>query len=248
MTTKNKPTINEAFKIILILLLIIAFGIAVFKVVKAYYDNYSISMQTKSLQQQKIDLTRAKVWQDKYNQTHIELERTKVDKAILEVQVDSLARILKIKPKQVESLTQIKSDINLDKPLTITNVVDTIQPKEKGQSPIINKYTKFQYKDKWIDIVGDVNHKNKIKIQGQDTLTKTDYWKKKWFLGSRHYYSDISNKNPHINITGVKQVESDIKDTHWSVGPYIGVGYQAGDFSRAQLSVGISLQYSIIKF
>lgn len=195
------------------------------------------------VKEKKLDLTSINEWKDKYNNTHKELSRIKVEKAVLQVYADSIAHILGIKSKQIEEITGVATDINVDKPLVVIRKVDTVY----RDSIVYVAYDEFNYKDKWIDIKGDIGKTNSVQVSAKDTLTKVDYWKRNWFLGKKTYYSDFSNKNPYVDISGLKQVELDIKDKRWSIGPYIGVGYDVNE-SRPELNVGIGIQYGLIQF
>lgn len=197
--------------------------------------------QTKSIIDKKIDLSDVQQWKDKFNILHMKLEKIQVEKEVLQVYSDSIAKVLKIKSKNIQSITQIKSGVVVNQKLTIESKTDTIKNK-----PI--HYTDFSFSDKWINIKGDIGKNDSIYIKGTDTLTKVDYSKRKWFLGKKHYYSDFSNKNPYIHIEGLKQVESKTSASKWGIGPSIGVSARLGDKIEIFPIVGISLQYNFITF
>jgi len=204
-----------------------------------------VAQQTKDVSDKKIDLSQVQIWKDKYNNEHFKSERLQVDKAVLQVHSDSLAKLLKIKSKQIQSYSFIKSGISIDKPLTTQTLTDTIYIDNTKQ---VVEYKTFAYNDKWIDIKGEVGRNDQIHISGSDTLTRVDYWKRKWALGKKHYYSDFSNKNPYIKIQGLKLVESIVDKKRFSIGPYVGVGYQFDDLSTPKIQFGLSVQYGLIQF
>lgn len=208
-------------------------------------DNKDIATQSKQVSDKKIDLSQVQVWKDKYNNEHYKLERLQVDKSVLQAQTDSLAKLLKIKSKQIQSFTNIKSGIVIDKKVDYSVKHDTVW---KDGKQIIIEYRPFSYKDKWIDIKGDLGKNDSIHIKGTDTLTKTDYWKRKWFLGKKHYYSDFSNQNPYIKIQGLKQVEVKSTTSRWSIGPSFQLSARLGTPIQIVPSIGVSLQYNLIKF
>lgn len=238
-------TIFNQYNFTRIILIILAFTVVV--VCFRFCTNTSpqITQQSKDVSDKKIDLSQVEIWKDKYNNEHYKLERLQVDEAVLQTHSDSLAKLLKIKSKQIQSYSFIKSGILIDKPLTTQTFIDTVYVNDQQQ---IVKYNAFYYQDKWIDIQGKVGNKNQIRISGSDTLTKVDYWKRKWFLGKKHYYSDFSNTNPYIKIQGLKQVESIVDKKRFSIGPYVGVGYQFNDLSTPKVQFGLSLQYGLIQF
>lgn len=208
-------------------------------------DNQDIANQSKDVSDKKIDLSQVQIWKDKYNNEHYKLERLQVDKSVLQVHADSLAKLLKIKPKQVQSYTHIKSGVSLDQKLKSEIKYDTIW--EDGFKTVI-EYRPFSYNDKWIDIKGDIGKSDSIHIKGTDTLTKVNYWKRKWFLGTKHYYSDFSNSNPYIKIEGLKQVEVKQTKSRWGIGPSIQMSARLGTPIEFIPTIGLSLQYNLIRF
>lgn len=235
--------IGKNWKFLLIIGVII-FGLLLqFKGCQKEVEKKDAILSLQKIEDKRLDLTSITEWKDKYNNTHKELAKIKVEKAVLQIYADSIANILNVKSKQIEEITQVKTDIAINKPLSIQKRIDTIY----RDSIIYVPYDEFIYKDKWIDIKGDIGKTNSIEINAQDTLTKVDYWKRKWFLGNKTYYSDFSNTNPYVNISGLKQVELDVRTKRWSIGPYIGVGYDINE-SKPELNVGIGIQYGVLQF
>lgn len=192
----------------------------------------ALSQYDKVLDKQ-IDMDGVKVWKDKYDNEHLRLEKIQIEKVVMEHYADSLASLLKIKPKQVQSVTNIKTQVELREKL----VVDTVYIDST------KSYSTFKWSDKWMSIKGDIGKSDSIYISGVDTLTKTDYWKRKWFLGRKHYYTDISNQNPYIKLNGFKAVELKQKSTpRLGIGPYVGY-----DVLSKKPSVGISISYHLIR-
>lgn len=191
--------------------------------------------QSDKVERKQIDLQDVKIWKDKYNNEHLKLEVIKVQKIVMEHYADSLARLLKIKPKQIQSVANVKSSVELKEKL----VVDTVYVDST------KSYSTFKWSDKWISIKGDIGNTDSISIVGIDTLTKIDYWKRNWILGKKRYYTDISNQNPHIKLTGFKSVEViGKKEKRLGIGPYIGLQFNGTTISP---SLGVALSYQLIK-
>lgn len=214
--------------------------------IRSCNSDLQIAQQSKLASEKQIDLSDVKIWKDKYDQLHYKFEREQVDKAVIQAQADSLANLLNIKSKQVQAFSYVKSGVDFKNKLQVQTIRDTIRDTITNTIKVSSPYSKFVYSDKWMDIRGDIGKTDSIFIKGQDTLVRVDYWKRKWFLGSKHYYSDFSNKNPYIQLQGFKQLETIPNKTHWSIGPYVGYGFD--DKLNSSSTFGISLQYSLIKF
>jgi hypothetical protein len=77
-----------------------------------------------------------------------------------------------------------------------------------------------------------------------DTLTYGFKIKKRWFLGDDKLYGFGGLRNPNARIKKATNVLiKDFKDKRFSVGPFVGYG-----FIGKQIEIGVSLQYSLIKF
>jgi len=236
-----KTFFQQNWKGIMIIGLVIALILLLFPNLTAIKKQ--AAQQTKTVIDKKIDLSDVQQWKDKFNTLHLKLEKIQVEKEVLQVYSDSIAKVLKIKSKNIQSITQIKSGISIDQKLDVQNLTFT----NNLGSQVIN-YTSFSYSDKWINIKGDTGKTDSIHVKGTDTLTKIDYTKRKWLFGKKHYYSDFSNKNPHIIIEGLKQVEVKPTINRWGIGPSIGVSARLGDKLEIAPIIGISLQYNFITF
>lgn len=234
-----KEFLTKSWNIILTGLVIIL----IFWLIPQRCNDKKIAQQSKSITDNKVDLNDVQLWRDEYNNLHYKYERIIVDNSVLQVYSDSLAKILKIKNKQIQAFTFVKSQFALDKPLDIEVKYDTVW---KDSIRKIIEYKDFKYKDKWVDIKGDVGKTNLISLTSQDTLTKVDYWNRKWFLGKKHYYSDFTNQNPYNKIQGLKQVELQPTISRFNIGPHVGIDINSQ--FEIQPSFGISIQYSLIRF
>jgi hypothetical protein len=55
----------------------------------------------------------AKTWKDKYNQEHLQVKQYELERAVFNHYVDSTAKLLNIKSKQIQSITHINSELNI---------------------------------------------------------------------------------------------------------------------------------------
>lgn len=147
-------------------------------------------------------------YKDKYGKEHAVAERILVEKYTLQNELKWLSKELGIKPKQIKGTTKI------------VNEIDTFFS--------IDSF----YSDRYITIV---KTDSTVKLKLTDTLQVTDYWKRKWFLGSRKYYVDIKNSNPYVKTTSILAREIKVKKPTILIGPSINY--------NGNLSVGFSILY-----
>ena len=235
-----KPFAQTHLKEIITLFVIIAI-LAMFILVPRACQKKEVEL-AKSIEINKnIDLAKVDIWKDRYDREHYKLEQSRVDRIAMQILMNEQTALLNVKTDQISEYTSTITSLNANLKIQHEIVSDTIEGK-----PI--QYNTFSHKDKWISVNGDIGKFNQIRISGQDTLTKVDYSKKKWLFGRTHYYSDFSNKNPYIQIAGLKQVEMYMKPKRFSIGPYVGVDFGYDQGFTVSPSIGISLQYGIIKF
>lgn len=115
----------------------------------------------------------AKKYRDLYGNEHAYAQKLIVDKLYLQNEIESLSKRLKVKPKNINGFTTVTSKGE------IKVVVDTF------------------YRD--ADVIISLK-RDTLNMTLNDTLVITDYWKRKWFLGKKHYYIDIYNTNRYITL------------------------------------------------
>lgn len=191
--------------------------------------------------------SKIKEWQDKYNLLHIQTENIQSQYAFGKYK-DSIGGLLNIKPRQIQAASKTGSILAVNEKLRVDTAVVT-NLLANGGSDTIKNYN-FSWRDAWMQVAGQIGDKDSIHITGTDTLSRVDYWKRKWFLGAKHYYTDLNNSNPHIKAVGYKGIEFRQKEKKWSVGLSLQYGYPLNNiqFTKPVTSIGISLQYSIFKF
>lgn len=152
-----------------------------------------------------------KHWKDETGKAHTTAKNILIDKLVLEQENIELARLLKIKPKQIQGKT------------IYTVITDLI--------------VKFDtvYKDNYVEIK---KTKDSLRISMKDTFTKTEYWKRKWFLAPKQYYTDISNVNPYVKVESIRMLTLKHKPPTF----IIGGGLSFNPFNK-QLVPSITILY-----
>lgn len=189
-----------------------------------------------------------KFWRDKYGNEHLTSERYRFEAKELGELTASLTKELGIKSKQVQTLSVIISETRIHKPLDVKYIYITEYDSISGDS--ITRLTElpFSYEDKWCSIDGIVcvdtsDCNDSINVNLNDTLTRVDYWKRKNIFSEKKYYVDISNKNPYIHLTGIKQLELANKEPKVLIAPFVGFGYGSNNIvdrnPYPQVAIGV---------
>ncbi|GAA3917250.1 hypothetical protein GO495_20035 [Chitinophaga oryziterrae] len=97
---------------------------------------------------------------------------------------------------------------------------------------------KLRFHDRWLDLTGEIGKEPVINYRFTDSIIITAYQRHK------KTYVDAYSLNPNVHLTGITALRM-INRQHFSIGPYAGYGWNGKTFTP---SVGISLQYSFIKF
>lgn len=186
-----------------------------------------------------------KTYVDENGKLHSKVEQLEVDRDAYiranEPKLDSIADELNIRKKQIKSLTNLITEIKG----SISTKVDTEYVDTGRTKPILT----VRYKDAWMTLNGQMyggffNATYSIK----DSLQYVTYQKNGGFLGlgKKKTFLDVKSANPNMKITNMSSVElTKVKDKRWSIGPYIGYGYNGVKFTP---SIGIGLQYGLIRF
>lgn len=89
--------------------------------------------------------------------------------------------------------TGLQSDYKLHIPLQDTVLTQA----DSSLKPV----KKLHFRSKWITVDGFVIGDSLLpNIQTRDSLVTVVYWKRKWFLGKKHYVQEIKSFNPHTQI------------------------------------------------
>lgn len=113
--------------------------------------------------------------------------------AKLEPIIQKLADNLSVSSKQIESSTTVSTSTS-EREIALKKKIDSLES---------NVYV---FKDKYLDVTfrPDIE-KPTFDFSYNADLNITQYWKKTWFLGSKHSYTDISSNDPRTTIKGVSK-------------------------------------------
>jgi hypothetical protein len=203
---------------------------------------------------QKFHESELKEWKDKNKEAHIEVDNLFVEHFALLDELDSIGGLLKIKPKQIISFSQSTTTIGVhEKPHVDSVIIKVPISQEHADSfSVVSQYD-FHWigKDSSLVVWGTVGSgKEIVNVYGIDTLSRTDYWKRKWFLGAKHYYSDFHHTNDYIRFVGYKGAQLKEKEKRWSVSVGGGFGYpiQSFQFNKPVPFIGVYAGYSLFRF
>jgi hypothetical protein len=187
-------------------------------------------------------------WKDQSGNAHATLKKVQREKSQIKKEVDSIAAVLKIKPKTITSY--IEADAKVDtiiKPeYTTTTIHDTVRIDGGFRIDTILAY-KVDYQDSvWLSIKGTVPSKDGLKVTLQAKISVTEFWQRKWFLGKKNHYIDITTDNPYITLSNAKSLHLR-PSPRFRVRPGIGVGVTYDPISRTYtpgLQAGVYIFFS----
>lgn len=224
------------------------FGICVF-LVALIVITIALAVENKKLKEEKLNVDNREIqltevvtrYVDAEKGNHVVVKENRVTPgqikngtAISQGFVDSLATALKLAKKDITESTQI---------------IASLRGKLKGSvsRDSANNRT-HHFKGPFLE--ASFTEKDSVLNYNYNAqLDITKYNKKKWWLGKRHYYQDISAKDPNMMIEGVRSytVAQGIDTRRFGVGLQIGYYYDpvSGGFRP---SVGAGLSYNILTF
>jgi len=180
-----------------------------------------------------------KHWMDKQGREHGQVRLAEADiaslRAVYRGEMDSVMAALKIQQKQIQALTVLG-----------VTTAGRIRPEVEDFKIADRTYKKFHYGDPYLELDGILTDTPFISYKIFDSLIVTTYSKRKWFLGRKEIFLDAYSRNPAAHISGLIGLKvATEKPKRFGVGPYFGYGFNGQAW---QPSIGLALQYSLIKF
>jgi hypothetical protein len=138
--------------------------------------------------------------------------------SVVKNEPDSIAALLKIKTAQITYWEEIAS-VNERRALKAEHERDS-----HG-----NLLPEYEYHDNSLDLVFHTNTAE-FDVKKKDSLNHIDYFTKSWFLGPKHYYSDILYADTATRINGLKRmVINTDHNTDWNLKGQVRATYLFGD-------------------
>ncbi|GAA3919830.1 hypothetical protein GO495_00060 [Chitinophaga oryziterrae] len=163
-------------------------------------------------------------WKDKYNTEHIRKMAGSIQ------QPSAFLNDIKnqMKQKDVQEATAIGATASG----FLHPTVDTVY------LPDSTTAYKLRFQDQWLNLNGEIGKEPVINYRFTDSIIITAYQQ------HRKTYIDAYSLNPNVHLTGITALRM-VNRQHFTIGPYAGYGWNGKAFTP---SIGISLQYSFIKF
>lgn len=170
------------------------------------------------------------IWKDRNSLTHYTTESVQLDRDRLNEYIKELEEKLNVKPKQIEGKDRIVTETKIQKELVY-----------------VDKDSTWRYKDNYIDVLVTEDSSFKtFTLDSKDTLVRTTYWKRKWLLSDKKYYTDISNTNPYNKTTSIISLQlADPKPVKFILGPVVGVGWNGKEI---QPYIGVGAMFYPLSF
>lgn len=189
-------------------LFIILLGISIF-LAHSYYNKYLEQKNEKeniellfSKKEAEIELYKNKHGQLVAKNEAVSLENKSIKELVKDGNLQFLKQFdnLKRNYKNLENAYEIQAKIS-DSLKSKLNFIDTSYVTSKGDTV---KFKAFSWgiKDKWREISLKQITPDSVYFKEEQNvpLDGVLYWKRKWFLGKKHYFSEVTSENPHVRI------------------------------------------------
>jgi hypothetical protein len=219
----------------LIVAVVIAVCIFAFRACKRGKDDVADVKQIIKIQHDTVEH-----WTDKEGRDHGRVQLAEADAATLRAlypAMEEMMRTNKILQKQVQALTSMSVRTTGE----VRPTVDTVMIGDKS-------FQHFVYEDKWLKLDGVLDETPLIKYDIFDSLTVATFYKKRGFLGlgKKEIFVDAYSMNPAAHIKGLQGLRVASEPAkRFGIGPCISYGFNG---TQWQPSVGVSLQYSLVRF
>jgi len=154
----------------------------------------------------------AVTWKDKYGNEHVQVEQLVLDKEKMKEEVDSIAKVLEIKPKTITKYVKTKARID-----TIVRAEVREVPKFDTVWLADGSFRVDTITERSLDFVDRTRNPPPLEIHAKGDsidvkvnmdLNVVDYDKRAKILGLRigkkHHYTDISTNNPYVKFDGAQ--------------------------------------------
>lgn len=229
--------------------------VTIFGVQQCRNKNSLKSEYAKALSVNDSNTFKMKTFVDENGKLNARVQTLEVDKQVYIVthkkEIDSMAHALKVKPNNITSITTIGTTNSG----SVTTGLDTnsrVVPRVTEHGIVYDtiKFYTFKYdKDKWLYFDGQIDTgKITVNYTFKDSLTLVGIRKKTGFLGlgPTKTFANVKSENPNTTYNSLKSIElTKLRPQRWSAGPYVGYGYNGVNWAP---SIGVSLQWAIIKF
>jgi hypothetical protein len=193
-----------------------------------------------------------KKWKDQNNELHVEADNLLVEHFAVLADLDSISHLLSIKPKQVVSYSKTAVEIVANGKPIVDSTVKKVSVEGSDSIDIVTQYDFSWFnRDSTLHAWGTVGNGNdSVHVWGIDSLSRTDFWKRKWFLGAKQYYSDFHHSNNDIKTVGYTGTQIREKEKRWIVAIGGGFGYPFGNiqFKRPVSFFGVFTGYTLFHY
>lgn len=165
--------------------------------------------------------------------------------AYYQQKIDSMSIVLKTKNKYIKELEQLSlQSSGTFIPIYMDSIGTQIASVKKDSFPFIPINTRVQYRDRFLNLSGQLNDDSSWKYSITEVLNIVTHEKKVgWF--KRQLTVDVSSANPNTHIVGLSSIRVIPRTKKWGIGINIGYVYTGIKWTP---SVGIGIQRNIIRF
>ena len=147
-------------------------------------------------------------YRDLYNTEHATAEVASGDLQAVRIiyarQIDSVCKMARIARKQLIAMENVTANISGQ---VITNVVrDTVHDTINGHG-FKRIEQRFDYQDAYLQLKGLIDTEIHITYMMEVPISINTYWKRRWFLGKKHYRIDGYSTNNNVHLIGLTKIQ-----------------------------------------
>lgn len=154
-------------------------------------------------------------WRDMWGREHASRMVVEGDRRTLEIfykgKLDSARQELGLNKRQLKELTEIAAHVQgggqgvvTPELVVIHDTVNGVVYVDTGRAFV---YVDSMGSDTLAVITGEVGARvANVKYGVWVSLQKKEYWKRRWLLGRKRYYNDVTSRNPRVRVTGLEGI------------------------------------------
>lgn len=222
----------------------ILFGLAVALIVLSVLQYRSCSREKSLTSVINMKNDSIRIWQDDASRWHGEALTAQVTKADLQqffaMEVEQIRKDFDVKLKNVTAYMQATTDTR-----------DTVLMKTDSTTKIIiqspsGDTAKFQYTDQWSRFDAVLTPKQmQLSYLVRDSVSFVTAYKRAGLFAPQQLTLQGISYNPNTRISGIRNITITTPVKRFSAGPYVGYGWTGSSWAP---SIGVSIQYSLLKF
>lgn len=160
-----------------------------------------------------VQVDSVRYWRDLYGREHATRMVAEGDRRTLELfyagKLDSARKELGLNKRQLKGHTEIETQAQGGGSVPVTTVVvhDTVNGVVYMDTVRRVIYVDSVGQDTLAVVTASIGADSAdVTYKVWVTLKKRDYWRRKWFMGRKRWYTDVSSTNPRVKVKGLESL------------------------------------------